>query len=705
MSKNIVWKPLKPFPWMSKGNHTYDAIQNKSNTLDLFIREGLQNSLDAVRDGELQVIVDISRKEYISSRVSRYFQSYDESSGISKTLYKKYADSKQVAYVLRDSNTTGLNGEGKFCYGEEKSNFSNLVYGIGDNDKSIDKGGSHGCGKTIFLRLGIGLVIYYTRVINPKGNFENRLIASLIESEDHPVFGDSLTGISFWGVDDCGQNGGSPFPIIDDALIAQFLSEFDIEMYDGDETGTTIIIPYVDEERLLKYVNLQEYKGGIFDYLNTSIQRWYAPRINYGHQYGDNITLDITIDGEPLEDIKFFKVINELIYDREINPDNKWQHHHDKVSISPRNKKIEVAGTIHYDIYTRDDLDMNPPNNNRCPYFYINDDNNTDGEGATNQPILCYMRSPKMVIKYEMGGRWLSHVPGTDSDKFLISVFTVQKDAFIKDVDGTGYSCSMEEYLRQTENADHFGWKDTNGGTVVKNLQDACSRILSDYIKPTTVDTGHSELNLLTGMLIAEKFMLNPANLYNDLSSGGYGNDGNVGGEPAKKGKDKTGVGKPKKGNNCVLELIGAPIFSGRYVSRDFRVVFNNKKSCNIELCIVNQDHAEKNIDKDWEDENKVGLESPVEFKSVIISKIFKGDQILSDCEVVISDSLIHDDIGLCEFKFIDTSIFHKHYALNITFNEESDYTSNAYVIEGTLNYSINNVMGTIVCRSSEDEK
>jgi hypothetical protein len=52
---------------------------------------------------------------------------------------------------------------------------------LGKNQEADGAGGSWGLGKTSFFRLGIGIVIYYTRVEIENG-YEERLIASLIES-------------------------------------------------------------------------------------------------------------------------------------------------------------------------------------------------------------------------------------------------------------------------------------------------------------------------------------------------------------------------------------------------------------------------------------------------------------------------------------------------------------------------------------------
>src|SRR5699024_5022913 len=98
--------------------------------------------------------------------------------------------------------TTGLTGE--YLSNDidvlNNSNFHKLVFGIGKNQSKEGAGGSWGLGKTSYFRMGIGVVIYYTRIETDNG-YEERLVASLIESpkKNERILPGSDRGIAWWG--------------------------------------------------------------------------------------------------------------------------------------------------------------------------------------------------------------------------------------------------------------------------------------------------------------------------------------------------------------------------------------------------------------------------------------------------------------------------------------------------------------------------
>ena len=60
------------------------------------------------------------------------------------------------------------------------------VYEICKPQEAEGAGGSWGIGKTVYFRIGIGLVIYYSRIVNEDGQYESRLAASFVENELSP---------------------------------------------------------------------------------------------------------------------------------------------------------------------------------------------------------------------------------------------------------------------------------------------------------------------------------------------------------------------------------------------------------------------------------------------------------------------------------------------------------------------------------------
>ena len=78
------------------------------------------------------------------------------------------------------------------------------------------------------------------------------------------------------------------YPITDESLIEMFLDAFGITPFTEEETGTSIIIPYLDEELLMaeaktgfkvseEMLNRCSFLNSISLYLRYAIQKWYAP--------------------------------------------------------------------------------------------------------------------------------------------------------------------------------------------------------------------------------------------------------------------------------------------------------------------------------------------------------------------------------------------------------------------------------------------
>ena len=86
------------------GSSLLRMMQNESTpTLDLLVRESIQNSLDASNDNTKPVEFDISKIRFKTSNISNYFSS------ITEKLDSKY-HGVQESLVITDKNTTGLTG-------------------------------------------------------------------------------------------------------------------------------------------------------------------------------------------------------------------------------------------------------------------------------------------------------------------------------------------------------------------------------------------------------------------------------------------------------------------------------------------------------------------------------------------------------------------------------------------------------------------
>ena len=321
----------EPGRMTQSGSSLLKLIQNNNMPiLDLLVRESIQNSLDAKNDTDPYVTVDFFTGEFNKISLNK------ELEGITETLNRKYWKDTYKFIAVRDSNTVGLTG--KLHYDEvtdnQYGNLLKLIYEISKPQEAEGAGGSWGLGKTVYFRVGIGLVVYYSRILNEEGIYESRLAASLVENEMNadsliPALpGKSKRGIAWWG-QEIGSNKTKP--ITDEKYIEKILNIFEIEPYEGDLTGTTIIIPYIDEQMLLEN-NQIEYKDSednrirpfwrcsIEDYLRISIQRWYAPRLNNEkYPYGKFLRARINKKGIGLDNMEPAFQIVQALYNRAVS--------------------------------------------------------------------------------------------------------------------------------------------------------------------------------------------------------------------------------------------------------------------------------------------------------------------------------------------------------------------------------------------------
>lgn len=158
-------------------NSIFRGLQNYDMPLlDLFVRESLQNSLDAANANEEEVPVLFDTGSFSNERLASHFSGID--------LLKKFGKKEYKFLTVQDYKTKGLSGPA--CHadvkGNQYGNFQKLVYQIQKPQENTGAGGSHGLGKTIYFRLGlIGLVIFYTRIKKENGEFETRLAAAFAE--------------------------------------------------------------------------------------------------------------------------------------------------------------------------------------------------------------------------------------------------------------------------------------------------------------------------------------------------------------------------------------------------------------------------------------------------------------------------------------------------------------------------------------------
>ena len=439
---------LKRSRYGTTGSSAKRVIQNNSiPNLDLIIREAVQNSMDAAIRDSIPVHMNFITGEFNTRKLSK------ELNGITDALINKFPQETNNFLAIGDSNTVGLTGD---LYGDMedpnvKHNLGKLVFNILIPQDQLHAGGSWGAGKTVYFRIGTGIVIYYSRIRNQEDKYEERLIASLVEDETKNnglLSGQKNIGIAFFGEIDHTRSTDSSRAITDQTYIHEFLSIFDITPYSNDETGTIIIIPFVDYDKLLLSNRLEGgdkywWETGIDHYIKLSLLRWYFPRLSDTHPSsklcafvsGDRVVFD--------SQSEVFRKFKELYDKRHSKEKDSWF----KVeNITKHNQKF---GTFIYGIITKEELGMvkyHLPN----PYEYtLNDLSNSE---ENTYALIGYTRKHGLIIDYEM----FDGVKNPN-DGYVIGLF-VLNDTVINTE--TFNNIDLDEYIRQSEQADHNKWED-----------------------------------------------------------------------------------------------------------------------------------------------------------------------------------------------------------------------------------------------------
>ncbi len=515
------------------GKSLLRLMQNNSMpTLDLFVRESIQNSLDARNGSKENVKIDFFLNTFEAKNLSC------ELEGITEGLRNIFTSDLGRYLAIKDSNTFGLTGElnADCVKNNEYGNLLKLVYEISKAQDSEGSGGSWGLGKTVYFRVGIGLVIYYSRIKLENGKYESRLVACFVEDETSrdaiiPKYNEkNKRGIAWWGkkIDE-----NKTIPITNEEEIEKIIKYFNkLPIFEEKETGTMIIIPYIDEKKLLQDIDYDSKTNlnipwckNIEEYLKLSVQKWYIPRLNNeDYDYGEWMEVRFNNIKLSHRDIyPYFSIIQSL-YNRASLGDNyihksknKYsdyiEHYNanlneeDKIKVFTkeinRNSILDdkMIGRISFLLANKKILQMLSPNNCYSPFIYLNLQ-----KYENNRPIITFTRKPGMLVSYETGDLWTKGIQSTNEDEYIIGVFTLNSKNRIKE---TGQL--LEEYIRKSEKADHTSWEDYNISNkslkIVSKIQDNISKKISEaFIAKEIID---SSLNSSIGSTLA-KILLPP---------------------------------------------------------------------------------------------------------------------------------------------------------------------------------------------------
>ncbi|MED4909391.1 hypothetical protein P9761_14455 [Brevibacillus centrosporus] len=617
------------------GSSLIRLIQNNETPLlDLTVREAVQNSLDAALPGEGHVQVDFSIREFNRRQLSEHFL------GVTDRLNEVYADEKYRLLEIRDSNTHGLKGPLHDGDGN-KSEFGNLIkliYQIGMPQQQEGSGGSWGLGKTVYFRLGIGLVIYYSRVCE-NGFYESRLAACLVEDDSLPnalLKGKgNHRGIAWWG-QQAAEN--STMPLTDEREIGNILEVLGVAPYTGEETGTTIIIPFLKDDLRPEIADLEnpeeQWRVGSkepwwnvsdADYLKIALQRWYAPRL-MNEVYPHGRWLRATVNGEgihPNDFLSVFKILQDLY--------NTAVHHS---SSEPLEKKGELgkvqcipinlrstfengstAGWVAFAKLSKADLLMGPPNNQLSPWIQVF---GRDIDSMENNPaLISFTRKPGMIVGYEYTGKWVEGIPKTSTDEYVIGLFVANSMNLLveKNPKNQELPYLLEEYIRGCEKADHTSWADwtpiKRNPLIIDRIQKNLARMITKSYSEKPAQQAIKK-DVVLGKLLADVL----------LPPEGFGGFSNIQPTPL---QPKPGGGSPT-GRAARFVSIAPPVYEQDAVRFDYEL-YAGKQDQPIGIILKVLTESGDLDANAWESEEGVGVRFPMSLYRFSVNSIGEAKQ------------------------------------------------------------------------------
>ncbi len=514
------------------GSSLMTLYQDKHTpVIDLLVREAVQNSLDAgnytssraEQKGFVEVSFDTG--DFTPSSLNRVLQ------GSTRALNKKFPQDNARFLAIRDKYTSGLTGplRIKDVQHHKYGNLLKLVYDICKPQEGPGTGGSWGIGKTIYFRVGQGLVIYYSRIYNEdERQFQSRLAVSIVEDERSndaiiPSAGNSCgTGIAWWGKD---AGDGTTIPVTDESEILSFLEIFNIKPFVRRETGTMVIVPYINEDELVSNNRSEDsdsssatgssndiptWRRTLDNYISVAAQRWYFPRLNNtSYYYGKYLVC--RINGKKItkdEMLPIFRLgqalYNSAVYGSVETEDEYFKSNHvhadvEKIAVRKHFETNTCAGYVSFAEVDKDMLGMCPPTNCYSPYNYLDQD---DLDGDSNPPIFGFCRKPGMVVSYKGLDKWIYGVPNAEKGKFIVAFFALNSENRLADID-----IELEEYVRKSELANHNSWEDypVNGKTrsiITKIKKNTAQKLRNAFDAPKEPNT--EKVNTGLGQRIAD---------------------------------------------------------------------------------------------------------------------------------------------------------------------------------------------------------
>lgn len=540
---------------VSYGSVTLKSLQNDNvPELDLLVREAIQNSSDAsLKEPGDSFKVNFTTGQFCPSKFNFFISNLEEE------LNLRFPGQSADFMEIRDTKTAGLTGciRKSEITDDDHGNFFKLIYDTGKRQTQTGAGGNWGFGKSVYYRVGIGIVIFYSRIKKDDG-YESRLIVTMVEDEGKPDsflrnLNSRSAGKAWWGIRDP-KDKDELLPITDEdhEFIEEVLGVFGLKPFKNDETGTSIIIPYINPQKLLDDIIPNEaeidegvkqnfkavYGSRIEDYLRLAIQKWYCPKIHNRKlkDYCDDkkwLLVSVNNDAITKDDLlPFFNLIQEL-YTTAIAKTYGYDYQSEYFSgIATHPVDIYryldgcTSGYVSVIRISKDDLTGGQMA--LSPYDYVG---HFEADGGLNEPMVMYTRDPGMIIEYSITGAWVKNIPAPESkNDFLFAFFMPDTRKHIKaDLSVKEFACkTLGEYLRACEASDHMGWADPAKMQIVDRIQKNTVNQIVNLASSESEQKVEATASRLSGKLGR---MLLPRVGYAKCSGGGGGTGGNGGGK------------------------------------------------------------------------------------------------------------------------------------------------------------------------------
>lgn len=222
-----------------------DAISNPGEAL---VREGIQNSLDARRNGEkVMVRIRISGPDNAVPRdaVAPFLSGLDRHVKAPGNGLREIPDDQEDCPVLvfEDFGTSGLLGDPAEWnpVSGARNHFYHFFRAEGRSDKGEKDIGRWGVGKQVFPRASRINSIFGLTV---RENDKKRLLMGMAVLKSHDLNGTRFAPDGWLGSSSVNDDEGLVMPIEEQGFIDSFSRAFDIQR--GDDPGLTIVVPWCD---------------------------------------------------------------------------------------------------------------------------------------------------------------------------------------------------------------------------------------------------------------------------------------------------------------------------------------------------------------------------------------------------------------------------------------------------------------------------